>query len=139
MLLDGVEEVVLEGSVTPASTWVSGGRSVGTEAAPPARPRRARSTASRLQEVKESRRPSHRKSQQPEPTELHRELPRESPQQPAEPRWRVVDRALREIAARRAALDAEEAQWLREAEALQIWRQLGMVSALDYLERVLHY
>ncbi|MGH2900596.1 MAG: HNH endonuclease, partial [Solirubrobacteraceae bacterium] len=57
----------------------------------------------------------------------------------AEPRWRVVDRALREIAAQRAALDAEEAQWLREAEALQIWRQLGMVSALDYLERVLHY
>jgi hypothetical protein len=56
-----------------------------------------------------------------------------------EPRWRVVDRALREIAARRAALDAEEAQWLREAEALRIWRQLGMVSALDYLERVLHY
>ncbi|HSR96580.1 MAG TPA: HNH endonuclease [Kofleriaceae bacterium] len=51
----------------------------------------------------------------------------------------MVDRALREIAARRAALDAEEAQWLREAEALQIWRQLGMVSALDYLERVLHY
>jgi hypothetical protein len=46
---------------------------------------------------------------------------------------------LREIAARRAALDAEEAQWLREAEALQIWRHLGMVSALDYLERVLHY
>jgi hypothetical protein len=51
----------------------------------------------------------------------------------------VVHRALREIAGRRAALDAEEAQWLREAEALQIWRQLGMVSALDYLERVLHY
>jgi hypothetical protein len=28
---------------------------------------------------------------------------------------------------------------LREAEALQIWRPLGMVSALDYLERVLGY
>ncbi|HSR98929.1 MAG TPA: HNH endonuclease, partial [Kofleriaceae bacterium] len=51
----------------------------------------------------------------------------------------MVDRALREIALRRAALDAEEARWLREAEALQIWRELGMVSALDYLERVLHY
>jgi hypothetical protein len=48
-----------------------------------------------------------------------------------------VDRALRQIAARRAALDAEEARWLREAEELQIWRPLGMVSALDYLERVL--
>src|SRR6185295_18888966 len=30
-------------------------------------------------------------------------------------------------------------RWLREAEALQIWRPLGMVSALDYLERVLGY
>src|SRR5262245_17626350 len=29
--------------------------------------------------------------------------------------------------------------WLREAEALQIWRPLGMVSALDYLERALGY
>src|SRR5512143_1442402 len=61
------------------------------------------------------------------------------PQHQAEPRWRVVDRALREISVRRAALDADEARWLREAEALQIWRPLGMVSALDYLERVLGY
>src|SRR5215510_153626 len=53
--------------------------------------------------------------------------------------WRVVDRALRSIAARRAALDADEARWLREAEALQIWRQLGMVNAIDYMERVLGY
>src|SRR5512147_29865 len=53
--------------------------------------------------------------------------------------WRAVDRALRSIAKRRAALDAEEARWLREAEALQIWRPLGMVSMLDYLERVLGY
>src|SRR5262245_2338394 len=57
----------------------------------------------------------------------------------SEPRWCIVDRALREIASRRAALDAEEARWLREAEALQIWRPLGMVSAIDYLERVLGY
>jgi len=62
------------------------------------------------------------------------ELPR-----PAEPRWRAVDRELRAIAQRRAALDADEARWLREAEALQIWRPLGMVSALDYLERALGY
>ncbi|HMG24084.1 MAG TPA: DUF222 domain-containing protein, partial [Kofleriaceae bacterium] len=61
------------------------------------------------------------------------------PQRNAEPRWRIVDRALRDISVRRAALDAQEARWLREAEALQIWRPLGMVSALDYLERVLHY
>jgi hypothetical protein len=53
--------------------------------------------------------------------------------------WHVVDRALRTIAQRRAGLDAEEARWLREAEALEIWRPLGMVSALDYMERVLGY
>lgn len=41
--------------------------------------------------------------------------------------WRTVDRALRAIRQRRAALDAEEAHWLREAEALQVWRPLGMV------------
>jgi hypothetical protein len=59
------------------------------------------------------------------------------PQTP--PDWRTVDRALRAIRRSRAALDAEEMHWLREAEALQIWRPLGMVSALDYLERGLGY
>ena len=53
--------------------------------------------------------------------------------------WRAIDRALRSIATRRGELDAEEARWLREAEAQQIWRPLGMVSALDYLERQLGY
>jgi hypothetical protein len=53
--------------------------------------------------------------------------------------WQSVDHALRTIARRRAALDADEARWLREAEALQIWHPLGMVSALDYMERVLGY
>jgi hypothetical protein len=62
------------------------------------------------------------------------ELPR-----PGEPRWCAVDRALRTIALRRAALDADEARWLREAEVLEIWHPLGMVSAQDYLERVLGY
>jgi HNH endonuclease/RuvA, C-terminal domain len=57
----------------------------------------------------------------------------------ANPDWHTVDRALRAIAQRRAALDADEAAWLRQAEALQIWRPLGMVSAIDYLERVLGY
>src|ERR1700755_62237 len=56
-----------------------------------------------------------------------------------QPSWQTIDRALRRIAVRRAALDAEEARWLREAEACQIWRPLGMVSALDYMERVLGY
>ena len=60
-------------------------------------------------------------------------------QREVQPHWRSVDRALRTIALRRAALDADEARWLREAEALQIWRPLGMVSALDYMERVLGY
>ena len=53
--------------------------------------------------------------------------------------WRTVDRALRAIRRRRSVLDAEEARWLRAAEELQIWRPLGMVSALDYLERALGY
>jgi hypothetical protein len=51
--------------------------------------------------------------------------------------WRIVDAALRTIARKRAALDADEARWLREAEAMQIWREFGMVSMLDYLERAL--
>ena len=55
----------------------------------------------------------------------------------AKPDWRAVDRALREIAIRRGLLDGEEARWLREAEAVQIWKPLGMVSMIDYLERVL--
>jgi hypothetical protein len=53
--------------------------------------------------------------------------------------WRIVDRSLRAIASKRAALDAEEARWLREAERCQVWRKLGMVSAFDYMERVLGY
>lgn len=51
--------------------------------------------------------------------------------------WREADQRLRGIAGRRAALDAEEAHWLREAERLQIWKPLGMVSMVDYLERVM--
>jgi hypothetical protein len=38
------------------------------------------------------------------------------------PDWRTVDRALRAIRQRRAALDAEEVRWLREAEAVEVWR-----------------
>ena len=53
--------------------------------------------------------------------------------------WMRVDRELRGIAKRRAALDAGEARWLREAERLEIWRPLGMVSLVDYMERVLGY
>jgi hypothetical protein len=53
--------------------------------------------------------------------------------------WKTIDRALRSNARRRAALDADEARLLREAEAMQIWKPLGMVNALDYMERVLGY
>ena len=53
--------------------------------------------------------------------------------------WCTVDRELRSIARQRGALDASEARWLREAERLEIWKHLGMVSALDYMERVLGY
>jgi hypothetical protein len=70
----------------------------------------------------------------PAPTWTHEPPPRNAGLD-----WKAVDRALRSIRQRRAALDAEEARWLREAEGLQIWRPLGMVSMLDYLERVLGY
>ena len=53
--------------------------------------------------------------------------------------WREADRKLRANARQRAALDADEAYWLREAERLRIWAPLGMVSMVDYLERVLGY
>jgi 5-methylcytosine-specific restriction endonuclease McrA len=53
--------------------------------------------------------------------------------------WRQIDRRLRGFARARAALDAEEARWIREAERVQIWRPLGMVSMVDYLERALGY
>jgi hypothetical protein len=54
-------------------------------------------------------------------------------------RWQVVHEALLDVACRRSALDAEEMRWLHEAEGLQIWKQLGLVSMVDYLERALDY
>jgi len=53
--------------------------------------------------------------------------------------WRVVHEELVGIAKRRAALDADEARWLRLAEEVQIWKHFGMVSPLDYLERKCGY
>jgi len=53
--------------------------------------------------------------------------------------WRDVHARLHTNARQRAALDANEAFLLREAERLQIWKPLGMVSILDYMERVLGY
>jgi hypothetical protein len=53
--------------------------------------------------------------------------------------WREIDRALQRIGNQRAALDAEEARWLVRAARVQIWRELGFVSLLDYLERRCDY
>ena len=53
--------------------------------------------------------------------------------------WREIDRTLQGLARQRAALDAEEARWMRAAYRVQIWRQLGCVSMTDYMERFLGY
>jgi hypothetical protein len=53
--------------------------------------------------------------------------------------WEAIDRTLRGLADQRAKLDAEEAKWLREAERVQIWRQFGCASLLEYMERRLGY
>jgi hypothetical protein len=53
--------------------------------------------------------------------------------------YHEIDRQLRRLAKRRAALDSEEARWLREAEAQQIWKRLGFSTALEYLEDVFGY
>ncbi|MBK7196605.1 MAG: HNH endonuclease [Myxococcales bacterium] len=53
--------------------------------------------------------------------------------------WRVVDRTLRGLARRRAALDVEEAAWLRRARALGVHRELGFATFFEYVERILGY
>jgi hypothetical protein len=50
-----------------------------------------------------------------------------------------IDRQLRRLAKQRAGLDAEEARWLRRADAQGSWRALGYVHALEYLEDVFGY
>ena len=53
--------------------------------------------------------------------------------------WVRVDRQLRSIAVRRAALDAEEARLLRYAEEIKLWRGWACGSMLEYLERAMGY
>ena len=53
--------------------------------------------------------------------------------------WERVDRKLRGVAARRAALDAEEAGLLRYGEELKLWRAFGYGSMLEYMERAMGY
>ena len=56
-----------------------------------------------------------------------------------EAEWLRIDQKLRGIAARRAALDAEEARLLRYAEELKLWRGFGCGSLLEYMERAMGY
>jgi hypothetical protein len=53
--------------------------------------------------------------------------------------WRAIDRRMRQLAARRAALDVEEARMLLLAKRLEIHRYLGYGSFAEYIERVLGY
>jgi hypothetical protein len=53
--------------------------------------------------------------------------------------WRDLDRQFRSLAKRRGALDHEEMALIREANAVQLWRELGMVSIREYLERRMGY
>ena len=56
-----------------------------------------------------------------------------------EAEWLRVDEELRGLAARRAALDVEEAQLLRYAEELKLWRGWGCGSMIEYMERAMGY
>jgi hypothetical protein len=53
--------------------------------------------------------------------------------------WRDIDRRMRRLAARRSALDAEEARLLRAAKRAEIHKHLGLGTFDEYLERVLGY
>src|SRR6187402_3893854 len=53
--------------------------------------------------------------------------------------WARVDQKLRGIAARRAAIDAEEANLLRYAEEVKLWRAFGFGNLLEYMERAMGY
>ncbi|HEY4060239.1 MAG TPA: HNH endonuclease [Kofleriaceae bacterium] len=59
--------------------------------------------------------------------------------QPRSKPWQQVHDELVRITKRRAELDADELRWLVEAERLQIWKPFGMVSIIDYMERILGY
>ena len=53
--------------------------------------------------------------------------------------WRLLHRRLHGIARRRAALDAEEARCLRDADESKLWRRFGYVHMNEYLEHELGY
>jgi hypothetical protein len=56
-----------------------------------------------------------------------------------EDEWAGLDRRLREVAKQRGALDAREADLLRQAEELQLWRAFGYTTMLEYMERAMGY
>ncbi len=53
--------------------------------------------------------------------------------------WEHIDVALRSIVKQRGLLDVNEAKWLREALRVKLWREVGCVSMIDYMERRLGY
>jgi hypothetical protein len=53
--------------------------------------------------------------------------------------WRRIDTALRSVAKRRGALDAEEARWLVAARTAELHRHFGYATLLEYMERVMGY
>lgn len=55
------------------------------------------------------------------------------------PTWDEIDRRLRDLAARRAGLDLEEARWLLVARREALHRHLGFATLEEYMERVLGY
>jgi hypothetical protein len=53
--------------------------------------------------------------------------------------WRDLDGRFRSLHERRGSIDHEELGLIREAIAVQLWRELGMVSIREYLERRMGY
>jgi len=51
--------------------------------------------------------------------------------------WQNIDANLRRLAKARAALDAEEARWLRAADEADVHQYFGCASMVEYLEKVL--
>jgi len=51
-----------------------------------------------------------------------------------QPHWQIIDQNILAIAKRRSTLDADEARFLRQAEAVKIWDEVGQPSMLAYLE-----
>jgi hypothetical protein len=50
--------------------------------------------------------------------------------------WREIDRRMRQLAKRRAELDAEEASLLIDVKRAEVYKHLGYGSMMEYLERI---